>query len=316
MGRIDPFLIIIFATVGLATFLPVSGTAAAVVDVVTALAIALLFFLHGVRLQREALVTAASDWRVHALMLAFTFAMFPLLGLGMRALVPGALSPALWMGMLYLCALPSTVQSSIAFTSIARGNVALAVCAAAFSNLLGVVVTPLLSGVLLGTQGGVTLSQVGRIATQLLLPFVIGHALRPWLGEWAARHRALLSFTDRGTIVLAVYSSFSAAMVEGLWRQVAAHELAVLLGLCLVLLAVVLGIATGVARALGHARAEEIAIVFVGSKKSMASGVPMARILFPPAIAGAIMLPIMIYHQVQLMASTVIARRYAARDGD
>lgn len=316
MGRLDPFLLIIFATVALASFVPATGTAALAIDGLTTAAIALLFFLHGVRLQREALVTAAADWRIHALILACTFAMFPLLGLAARAAIPGALSPALWMGMLYLCALPSTVQSSIAFTSIARGNIAVAVCAAAFSNLLGVLVTPFLSNVLLGTHGGVTAGQVGKIATQLLLPFVAGHALRPWLGEWAARHRKLLSFTDRGTIVLAVYSSFSAAMVEGLWSRVAADELAILAGLCLLLLAVVLGLTTGIARALGYGAAEEIAIVFVASKKSMASGVPMARILFPPAVAGAIMLPIMIYHQAQLMACTVIARRYAARAGD
>ena len=311
--KIDPFILIMLATVALASALPASGAAAVAVDAITTAAIALLFFLHGVRLKREALVTAASDWRIHLLILGCTFVMFPLLGVALHAALPGALPAPLWTGLLFLCALPSTVQSSIAFTSIARGNVAVALCAAAFSNLFGVLITPMLASVLLGTQGGVSLAQVGRIAGELLLPFVAGHLLRPWLGGWAERNKRLLMFTDRGTIVLAVYSSFAAAIVEGLWHKVAPLQLALLLGLCLGLLALVLGLTTGIARALGYAKADEIAVVFVGSKKSLASGVPMAKIIFPPAVAGAVILPIMIFHQAQLMACATIARRYATR---
>ncbi|WP_068074533.1 bile acid:sodium symporter family protein [Novosphingobium lentum] len=316
MGRIDPFILIMLATVAVASLLPASGAAAAVLDVVTTLAIALLFFLHGVRLKREALVNAVADWRVHLLILACTFVLFPLLGVALHAALPGLLPAPLWTGILFLCALPSTVQSSIAFTSIARGNVAIALCAAAFSNLLGVFITPLLAGLILGTQGGASFAQVGKIASELLLPFLVGHALRPWLGDWAERNKTLLMFTDRGTIVLAVYGSFSASITQGLWHRVAPAQLAVLLAICLVLLAAVLGLTTLVARLLGYDKAAEIAIVFVGSKKSLASGVPMAKILFPPAVAGAVMLPIMMFHQAQLMACARIARTYAQRTED
>ncbi|WP_226016420.1 bile acid:sodium symporter family protein [Novosphingobium sp. FKTRR1] len=314
--KIDPFILIILATVALASLFPASGVGAQIVDVVTTVAISLLFFLHGVRLKRETLVSAVSDWKVHVLILSLTFVLFPLIGVGLHLAIPRALTPELWMGILFLCALPSTVQSAIAFTSIARGNVAVAVCAAAFSNLFGVVVTPLLAGLLLGTQAGISLDQVGRIAVQLLLPFVAGHLLRPLLGGWAERNRKLLTFTDRGTIVLAVFSSFSAAIVEGLWQKVPLVQLAVVLALALLILALVLLGSAWLARALGYSKADEIAIVFVGSKKSLASGVPMAKILFTPAVAGAVILPIMIFHQAQLMACATIARRYAARDGE
>jgi len=312
--KIDWFLVIILATVGVAAVLPASGEGAVVVNVVTTAAITLLFFLHGVRLKRETLVTAISDWKIHLLILGFTFVAFPLIGLAMKAAVPGALPPALWVGMLYLCALPSTVQSSIAFTSIARGNVAVAVCAAAFSNLAGVIVTPFLTSALLGTAGGVSLDQLGKIASQLLLPFVVGHLMRPVLGAWAERNRKLLMVTDRGTVVLAVFSSFSAAVVEGLWHKVTPAQLGVLLAMCLLLLAVILVLTAVGARMLGYRTAEEISIVFVGSKKSLASGAPMAKIIFPPALAGAAILPIMIFHQAQLMACASIARRYARRE--
>ncbi|EGD57410.1 hypothetical protein Y88_3720 [Novosphingobium nitrogenifigens DSM 19370] len=314
--KIDPFILIMLSTVALASLFPASGQGAVVVDTVSTLAIALLFFLHGVRLKRESLITAARDWRVHILILALTFVMFPLLGIGLRA-VAGPLLPApLWTGLLFLCVLPSTVQSAIAFTSIARGNIPIALCAAAFSNLFGVIITPLLAGLVLGAQAGISLAQVGRIAVELLLPFIGGHLLRPLLGHWAESHRKLLTITDRGTIVLAVYSSFSAAIVEGLWHKLAPMQLVAVLAFSLLLLGLVLTLSTVIARALGYDKPSEIAIVFVGSKKSLASGVPMAKIIFPPAIAGAVILPIMIFHQAQLMACATLARRYAARKGD
>lgn len=314
--KIDPFILMMLATVALASIFPARGVGAEAVDMASTITIALLFFLHGLRLRRESLISAVADWKIHLLILALTFVMFPLLGLGMRAALGPLLPAPLWMGLLFLTVLPSTVQSSIAFTSIARGNVAVALCAAAFSNLVGVIVTPLLAGLVLGAQAGISLAQIGRIAVELLLPFVVGHLVRPWLGGWAERNRRLLTFTDRGTILLSVFASFSAAIVEGLWHRLSAAQLALLLALALALLGVVLVLSTVIARLCGYAKPEEIALVFVGSKKSLASGAPMAKIIFPPAVAGAVILPIMIFHQAQLMACATIARRYAARVDD
>ncbi|MBA3812274.1 MAG: bile acid:sodium symporter, partial [Caulobacteraceae bacterium] len=110
-----------------------------------------------------------------------------------------------------------------------------------------------------------------------------------------------------------VYGAFSAAVVEGLWRRVSALQIGQLIVVCAGLLAAVLGVTVLFARAAGFAKADEIAIVFCGSKKSLASGVPMAGILFPPAAVGLLVLPLMVFHQLQLMACAVIARRYGAR---
>jgi sodium/bile acid cotransporter 7 len=312
--RLDPFIVALFVCVVLASLLPVSGAPAEWLDGVTTAAIVLLFFLHGVRLKRDALIAGLGHWRLHLLILAITYAAFPLLGLGLRLVGGPLMTPSLWLGVLFICVLPSTVQSSIAFTSIAGGNVAASLCAAAFSNLLGVLLTPLLVGLVMQMDGGHGMSgaHVARIALLLLAPFVVGHLLRPWLGDWADRRKTLLSFTDRGTILLAVYGSFSAAVVSGLWQQVDAVQLAVLVGVCCLLLALVLGLTFAVARLAGFDRADQIAIVFAGSKKSLASGVPMARVLFPGAAAGPMLLPIMIFHQIQLVVCAWLARRYAA----
>ncbi len=300
-----------------ASLLPLRGRAAEVLDAVTLAAIFALFFLHGVRLPREALVTGLTDWRLHLAILGITFALFPIAGLALNAAMPGLLPPELWTGMLFLCALPSTVQSSIAFTSMAHGNVAGAVAAAAFSNLLGVVLTPLLVSLMLQTSGAsVSLSGIGKIVGLLFLPFVLGHALRGWLFPLIKDRPALTTAVDKGTILLAVYGAFSAARVEGLWSRVPPAALGAVTLLCLLLLAFVLAASWAVGRFGGFSRESRAAILFCGSVKSLASGVAMARLLFPGAAAGFVILPIMLFHSFQLIVCAWIAARIGKGLGD
>jgi sodium/bile acid cotransporter 7 len=310
--RPDNFTLAIVGAVGLASLLPAGGAAADAVHVATILAIALLFFLHGARLSREAVLSGALHWRLHLLVLCSTFVLFPLLGVAARYAFASVLPDSLLVGLLFLCLLPSTVQSSIAFTSIARGNVAAAVCSASLSNLIGIFLTPALVALLMNLKGGVSPGAVGAIILQLLLPFLAGHFLRPWVGAFVARHRAAVGFVDRGSILLVVYLAFSEAVANGIWNVVGLGDLVKLLAVCAVLLAIVLATTTVVARQLGFERADEIAIVFCGSKKSLASGVPMAGVLFPLAQVGMAVLPLMLFHQIQLLACAALARRYAS----
>ncbi len=307
----DPFILWLIGAVLVGSLLPVRGAAAVAVDWFTLAAIFALFFLHGVRLPREALTAGLTDWRLHLAILAATYAVFPLVGLGRRALAPGLLTPALWAGILFLCALPSTVQSSIAFTSIAAGKVAGAVAAAAASNLLGVFLTPLLVSLMLSASGAdFSAAGIVKIALLLLLPFIAGHLLRPRLFPLVRDRPKLTIGIDKGTILLAVYGAFSAAAVERLWSRIPPAALGALVALCLVLLALVL-LATAVIGRLGFDRPSRAAILFCGSVKSLASGVSMARLLFPGPVAGFVILPIMIFHSAQLIVCAWIAARMA-----
>jgi sodium/bile acid cotransporter 7 len=304
----DRFVLWLLGAVALGSLLPVTGGAAQVVDTLTLAAIFALFFLHGVRLPREALLSGITDWRLHTAILLVTFLIFPMAGVGLSLLFPGLLSPLLWTGLIFLCALPSTVQSAIAYTSMAEGNVAGAVAAAAFSNLIGVFATPLLVSLILGAQGAeIGAAGIGKIAALLFLPFLLGHALRPLLLRWVKDRPRLTTVVDKGTILLAVYGAFSAAAAEGLWRRLPPEQLAALLGLCLLLLALILAATWTIGRFGGYRYENRAAILFCGSVKSLASGASMARILFPGAAAGFVILPVMIFHPMQLIVCAWIA---------
>lgn len=307
---LDPFLLALLTTVALASFLPARGGFAAFVGVAADAGIVLLFFLHGARLSRQAVLSGAKAWKLHLATLGSTYVLFPLLGLGV-AMLPGV-PPLVGMGLLFLTLLPSTVQSSIAFTAIAGGNVAAAVVSASFSNLIGIVLTPLLVALFMGKAGGgPSMQAVEAILLQLLLPFAAGHMMRPWIGDFVARNKAWLGRVDRGSILLIVYSAFSAAVVEGLWRRLSGGELALIVALCVGLLAAVLTATWLLGRLLRLPRADAIVLQFCGSKKSLASGVPMAGVLFPAASVGPLLLPLMLFHQIQLIACAMIARHYA-----
>ncbi|MFB7668082.1 bile acid:sodium symporter family protein [Kitasatospora sp. NPDC056138] len=308
---VDPYLAALLCTVGLAALFPARGAAAPVVSHTADGAVALLFLLYGARLSTREAVEGLKQWRLHGTVFVVTFGLFPLLGLASRALVPELLSPELYQGLLFLTLLPSTVQSSIAFTSIARGNAAAAVCSATFSSLFGIALTPLLAAALLSTRGGVSAGSVLGIVEQLLLPFLAGQLLRRRLAGWMGRHRGVLGLVDRGSILLVVYSAFSAGVVGGIWSELPVPRLVALVLVEAVLLALVLTCTLLVGRRLGFERGDRIVLVFCGSKKSLAAGLPMASVLFPGS-AALMALPLMLFHQIQLMVCAVLARRWAA----
>lgn len=286
-------------------------------ELLTKLGIALVFFLNGLGLPLSALREGVTRWRVHLLIQTSTFVVFPLLGLLLWKLGGGWMAPDLQLGFFYLCALPSTVSSSVALTSAARGNVPVALFNATLSSLLGVVLTPLWMAWAMGQAGSVF--DVGPVVQSLLLwvvlPLVAGQASRPLLRHWAARHKKRLQIVDRLTILMLVYTSFSDSVQQGVWHSYGWTVLwqSVLVGS--LLFAVVLALTNQTARRLGLGDADRIAAVLCGSKKTLASGVPMAHLIFGanPAL-GLILIPIMVYHPLQLAICGVLAQHWAARD--
>lgn len=311
---IDRFTILLFVMVLLATFLPITGQWANYFNVLTTCAIAILFFLHGAKLSREAVVEGMMHWKLHALVFSFTFLVFPILGWLARPILLPILGQQLYWGFLFMCFLPSTVQSSIAFTSVAKGNVASAVCSASFSNLIGMFITPVLvSFFILGQSqhGFDPTSSILQITLLLLVPFILGQILRPYVFPYMQKMPKLVKFFDQGSILMVVYGAFSSAVVAGLWHIVSGQMLIILIVACSIFLTIIMLLAFYIPKWLGFNREDRVAIFFCSSKKTLASGVPMAQILFIGQPLGMIVLPIMIFHQIQLMVCGIIANYWA-----
>ena len=319
-SRIDTFTLLLLGAIVLASVLPATGAFGEGLATAGTVAVALLFFFHGAALSREQIIAGATHWRLHIIITALTFVFFPLAVLPINelsGLAPSWMPKDLGLGFLYLGVLPSAVSSSIAYTALARGNVPAAICSAAASNVFGMMLTPFLLLLLVSTSGASDFSvaeALKDIMVQLLLPFAVGHALRPWLGGFLGRNEGLMARYDQCVIWLIVYSAFSHSVASGLWQNLPVKAIVLTVVLCIVLLGLFMLIARLAVRYFGFSLADEAAVVFCGSKKSLASGLPMAKVLFSghPGF-GMIVLPIMCYNQIQVILGAVLAQRYRAK---
>jgi sodium/bile acid cotransporter 7 len=314
--RVDGFLVGMVAAVGLAWLWPGPGAEGGWLhpELLTKAGVALVFFLHGLALPFAALRAGTLRWPLHLVVQASTYLLFPLMGMALLALAGNRMPEGLRIGFFFLCALPSTVSSSVALTATAGGNVAAAVFNATLSALLGVVLTPLWLSAYLGAEGGG--QPVGEVIVDLVkwlvLPLAVGQCIRPWLGAWAARNKKRINLVDRGTILLLVYTSFCDSVERGVWTENGWGVIAATVAGTALLLALALATTSALCRLAGFPEGDRIAAVFCGSKKTLASGVPMASLIFGqnPAL-GLILLPIMVYHPIQLVVGGMLAGRWA-----
>lgn len=312
--RLDSFVIALLIAAVIGTVVPAAGETYGMLRVVSALSIALLFFLYGVRLSTAETITGLTNWRLHVAILLTTFLVFPAAGVALRGAIEPLVGAGLAAGFVLLCLIPTTVQSNVVFTRMAGGDTAAAVVAASLSNLLGVFITPALVALLLATNAAVDARSFLRIVVQFLLPFVVGQLVRRRLGPWVELNDGWLKHVDRSSILLVVYLAFSVGATSGVWSQVSPWAVVASVALCVALLAAACGWLVGVGRIIGLTRPARIALLFCGSNKSLATGLPMASVLFPAHTVALIVLPLMIYHQLQIIAGGVLTNRLARTD--
>jgi solute carrier family 10 (sodium/bile acid cotransporter), member 7 len=314
--KLDGFFLALVAAIAVAFLAPHLASRDGLIPAskVGAVGVALIFFLHGASLSLADLRAGLMNWRLHASIHATTFVFFPLVGTGLYFATAGFLPHEARVGLFYLSALPSTISSSVAMTAAGRGNVPAAMFNATLSGMLGLVLTPLLvSWCAKGAHGLDLTDQILSVARSVLAPFVVGQLLQPWMGKTLRRHKPWLGKIDRGVIVLIVLGSFSESVAAGAWRQYSWAIVLEIAGIVTALLAAALAVTTMVSRNLKFSRADKVTAVFCGSKKSLVNGAPMATAIFGagPALA-MIMLPLLLYHQIQLLVCAVLAQRFAA----
>lgn len=306
----DPLVRLLIVAVLLASIVPVTGEGAEIARLVSYAAIFWLFFLNGLRLPRAQVLEGMRNARFLLPLIIWCFGAMGLIGWFLGDYAELALPASIALGFLFLGLLPTTVQSGAAYTSIAGGNVAASVVASAVINVLGVFLTaPVLALVAGGEVVELDVEGLKRIGLILLLPFALGQVLQSWFGNWVTRHKPLIVWADRGAIAIAVYVAFSAAVAKGLWDLIGLSEWGMLLALVALFLLLGFVGAWSLGGALRLQRADRIAFLFAGAHKSVAMGAPLAAVLFPPAEAGLILLPLLVYHLVQLVISAPLAAR-------
>lgn len=316
-GGIDPLVRLLVLAIVLASVVPVTAEYRPAAQAVSNAAIFLLFLLNGLRLPRAEVLRGIAHMRLLLPLAVWSFLAMGLAGWGLaKAGEAMALPQHVALGLLFLGVLPSTVQSATAYSSLAGGNVAVSVVAAAVLNIVGVFLTAPLFSLLAGSAAApFDLAALERVMLILLLPFVLGQLAQRWAGGLVREHKRLATWMDRLSIAIAVYVAFSGAVEQGLWQRVGALDWAVLLGLVGVFLALGFGGAWVLGGSLRLRREDRIAFLFAGAQKSIALGAPLASVLFPPAIAGLLLLPVLTYHLLQLVLSAPLAARLSGRRG-
>jgi sodium/bile acid cotransporter 7 len=309
-ARIDPMVKLITCALLLATVLPVRGKSHEWAQLVANAAVFLLFLLYGLKLSRREVLAGLGNHRLLVPLVAWVFGAMSLAGWLLWNASIGFVPTALALGFLYLGVLPSTVQSATAYSSLAGGNVASSVVAAALINIVGVFVSAPLFSVLAGSHAAAFHGEaLVKVVTMLLLPFVIGQIAQGFTRTWVAGHKSLITFMDRASIGIAVYVAFSGAVEQGIWTRVdALGWIAVLLG-CALAMVFGYGGAWLLGGLLKLPRGDRISLLFAGAQKSVAMGAPLATVLFAPAQAGIIILPLLVYHLVQMIVAAPMATR-------
>ena len=309
-ARIDPMVRLILAATLLATVLPVTGEAHRQAQHVSNAAVFLVFLLYGMKLSRTEVWRGLANWRLLLPLLLWVFGAMSLAGWITSQIALAFVPAALALGFLYLGVLPSTVQSATVYTSLAGGNVASSVVAAAVVNIVGVLVSAPLFSLIAGSEGapfrGDTLV---KVLTMLLLPFVLGQILQIWTRDWVGRHRRLIGTMDRTAIGIAVYVAFSGAVEQDIWHRIDLPAWSVLAIGCAALLAFGYGGAWLLGGALKLERGDRATMLFAGGQKSIAMGAPLATVLFPAAQAGIVLLPLLLYHLAQMVIAAPMAAR-------
>jgi sodium/bile acid cotransporter 7 len=311
--RIDPMVQLLVAAILLASVLPVSGPAREAAQWLSNAAVFMLFLLYGLKLSRREVLAGLGNHRLLVPLVVWVFGIMAAAGWGLWLVGQSLLPPLLALGFLYLGTLPSTVQAAVSYSSLAGGNSASSVVAAALVNILGVFITAPLFALLAGSQGAAVHSDtLFKVFSMLLLPFIIGQAAQRWAGGWVRGHKKTVTFLDRAAIGIAVYVAFSGAIVQGLWGKVDASSWGFVLMGCAILLGVGYAGSWLLGGLLGLPRGDRISLLFAGAQKSAAMGAPLATVLFPPAVAGIIIVPLLTYHLSQMVVAAPIAARLRA----
>lgn len=276
--------------------------------------VALIFLLQGLTLPVRSLLQGATNLRLHLLIQAVTFLLLPLLGIGFHALFGAYLPEQLSLGLLFLCVLPSTIKTAIVFSSLAGGDAAAAIFSATLSSIIGVFATPLWVAWLSQTQGNSipTGDIFGEIIQLLLAPLAVGLLFRGFVSKWIDPYKSLTNHIASLVVLFIVYAAFCNSIQEGVWEKHGFALNGLAAGLALLIFVLATALTWLLARLLRLSRPDSITAIFCAPQKTLASGAPLAKLIFAgqPEV-GLILLPLLFYHPLQLFLGGLLISYFA-----
>ncbi|MDR3716013.1 MAG: bile acid:sodium symporter [Puia sp.] len=314
---LDGFILSLIGMIVLASLYPAGGMRGRFLSLpdIANYGVSLVFFFYGLRLSRSRLTAGLSNWRLHLVVHGSTFILFPLLLLSVKGFFVHTSIEVLWLGCFFLASLPSTVSSSVVMVSIAGGNIPAAIFNASISSIIGVFITPLwMQLVTKPVPGESNLGQIIlKLVLQVLVPVTSGLLLNSRWGWFAGKYRKQLKYLDQLIILLIVYTAFCESFARHLFSSLGWSQLFILGGCMLGLFFFVYSLVSLACRLLRFNREDRITAVFCGSKKSLVHGSVMVKVLFSNSgFMGILLLPLMLYHALQLISASIIAQKMAA----
>ena len=316
--KLDKFVLAIIILIIVAYFFPEWGldTSPVPLDLIGTIGISLIFFFYGLKLSPQKLKAGLSNYKLHILIQASTFLLFPLLILLFRPLIQNEEQEILWLAFFFLAALPSTVSSSVVMISIAKGNIPAAIFNASISGIIGIAITPLWMGLFVTERASdFDFSTIySKLILQILLPVILGVLLQKYWGDFMRKHSSKLTLFDKTIILLIIYKSFAESFAENLFTSVSIIDLILLFAGVLAVFSIVFIITGLIAKLFGFNMEDRITAQFCGTKKSLVHGTVFSKILFGNmASLGLILLPLMLFHASQIMIISAIASRFARK---
>ena len=316
--KVDKFVLAIIAFVFLAWLFPqpAGGHSGIILDHISTTGISLIFFFYGLRLSSEKIKLGLKNWKLHILVQTTTFFLFPLIVLLLYPFIQNEQQEILWLGLFFLAAVPSTVSSSVIMVSIGKGNIPGAIFNASISGIIGIIVTPLWMGVFIQqTQPGFDFTEVYfRLVLGIILPVIIGVIMQRRLYSFALKYSRELSTFDKSVILLIVYRSFATSFNDAVFKSVGIIDLTILVIIVVVLFFLLYGLVYAFSALLKFKREDKITALFCGSQKSLVHGTVFANILFAGFhAAGLILIPLMLFHSLQIFVISIIAARYGSK---
>ncbi|XP_035148768.1 sodium/bile acid cotransporter 7 isoform X9 [Callithrix jacchus] len=277
---------------------------------VSYIAVATIFFNSGLSLKTEELTSALVHLKLHLFIQIFTLAFFPAtIWLFLQLLSITPINEWLLKGLQTVGCMPPPVSSAVILTKAVGGNEAAAIFNSAFGSFLGIVITPLLLLLFLGSSSSVPFTSIfSQLFMTVVVPLIIGQIVRRYIKDWLERKKPPFGAVSSSVLLMIIYTTFCDTFSN---PNIDLDKFSLVLILVIIfsiqLSFMLLTFIFSTRNNSGFTPADTVAIIFCSTHKSLTLGIPMLKIVFAGhEHLSLISVPLLIYHPAQILLGSVL----------